>query len=294
MGNARNIRLASLSSVVLVLVLVLRPAPATAQGTLTASFDTTQAGGNYAPKNIVAAWIEDANGGFFKTIGRWAGTRIDHLVAWTAASGQDVDAVSGATRASHANRLTVTWDMTDTANTLVPDGNYVLRLELADRNSTAPDQNNQASFSFAKDGQPNSQTVAGGGFLNVSMSVAYADPELCGNGAIEAGETCDPIGSCPTSCEPAQDECISTALAGSAATCTAECVGTPITMCVDGDGCCADGCTLATDDDCTGGGSGAADDPLPVTGTCAANGKHGRTTLVLVLLCVIVISRRRD
>src|SRR5262249_33122515 len=59
----------------------------------------------------------------------------------------------------------------------------------------------------------------------------------CGNGAVEAGETCDPASSCPSTCP--WNGCMRKRLGGSAATCTAQCVddGTQ-TACAHGDGCC--------------------------------------------------------
>jgi len=72
----------------------------------------------------------------------------------------------------------------------------------------------------------------------------------CGNGAVEGNETCD--GNCPTSaadCDDA-DACTTDTLNGSATNCTAECQNTDITMCINGDGCCAPGCNAINDDDC--------------------------------------------
>src|SRR5206468_2803323 len=70
----------------------------------------------------------------------------------------------------------------------------------------------------------------------------------CGNGVIEAGETCD--GNCPSACPPAG--CQTRKLQGSAAACTATCVNdTVITACASGDGCCASGCTSVSDNDCS-------------------------------------------
>ncbi|MCB9653367.1 MAG: putative metal-binding motif-containing protein [Deltaproteobacteria bacterium] len=74
-------------------------------------------------------------------------------------------------------------------------------------------------------------------------------PESCGNGVLEAGETCDPPGSCPTTCDD-QDACTVDTLVGSADQCNAECSFSAITQCVNGDGCCAPGCDSSTDDDC--------------------------------------------
>jgi hypothetical protein len=121
-------------------------------GTLTVTTTTSSTGGNYAPKNIVAIWIEDEQGNFVKTLLAYAQNRKTHLNTWeasTTAAGSPfntVDAVSGATRTSHATR-TCTWNCTDVNGTLVPDGIYKVRLELTDKNSTG----NYSTFTFTKD-----------------------------------------------------------------------------------------------------------------------------------------------
>jgi hypothetical protein len=72
----------------------------------------------------------------------------------------------------------------------------------------------------------------------------------CGDGNIDANETCD--GNCPqdvAECDDS-DACTTDVLNGSAMNCTAECVNDDITMCIDGDGCCAPGCDATNDDDC--------------------------------------------
>ncbi|HXU06939.1 MAG TPA: hypothetical protein VN903_38565, partial [Polyangia bacterium] len=77
---------------------------------------------------------------------------------------------------------------------------------------------------------------------------------VCGNGAVETGETCDTAiaNSCPTSC--AQQACVLPQLVNRG-TCTAACVdqGVRQTMCVDGDGCCPGAptnCSDINDTDC--------------------------------------------
>jgi hypothetical protein len=70
---------------------------------------------------------------------------------------------------------------------------------------------------------------------------------VCGNGTVEAGETCDGA-NCPTSCPAVQ--CVTSVLVGAAATCDARCDTQPITACQSGDGCCPVGCTLDQDTDC--------------------------------------------
>jgi hypothetical protein len=134
---------------------------------LDVAFDTTANSGQYAPKNIVAVWIERADGTFVKTIGRWAKTRRSHLVAWVQGSGDDVDAVTGATRSSHNARLTAHWDFKDRSGNLVPDGAYVIRMELADSNSFLAAQNRQGTFALQKNGTASMQSTSGSGFMNV-------------------------------------------------------------------------------------------------------------------------------
>jgi uncharacterized protein YkwD len=85
----------------------------------------------------------------------------------------------------------------------------------------------------------------------------------CGNGAIEPGETCDPPGSCPTSCNDGS-ACTVDTMSGSAATCNVRCTHTAITSCVSGDGCCPAGCTNANDSDCP-----PPNDPCSGVNACA-------------------------
>lgn len=125
----------------------------------------------YAPNNIVAVWVETQGGQFVKTIGRWANVRRSNLIAWTQKAGAaDADAISGATRGDHVDPLNVTWDMKNRQNAVVPDGTYVLRMEVADRNTTAASQNNQGTFMFVKGPTEQSQNgLSGGGFGNVTI-----------------------------------------------------------------------------------------------------------------------------
>ncbi|HEY0709880.1 MAG TPA: hypothetical protein VGG33_23910, partial [Polyangia bacterium] len=71
----------------------------------------------------------------------------------------------------------------------------------------------------------------------------------CGNGRLEAGEVCDPAGTCPQAC--AQLKCEKQRLK-SEGTCAAVCAPAGMqTSCMDGDECCPDGCTAVNDRDCT-------------------------------------------
>lgn len=72
----------------------------------------------------------------------------------------------------------------------------------------------------------------------------------CDNGVIEPGETCDPISSCPTTCDD-QNTCTADSMAGDPSTCDAVCTNTSIAACTGGDGCCPAGCDNTTDTDCS-------------------------------------------
>lgn len=121
------------------------------EGVLTVTTTTGETGGNYAPKNVVAIWIEDTEGNFIKTLLAYAAARKTHLNTWeasTTAAGSPfntTDAISGATRPSHSTR-TCTWNSMDFNGNLAPDGVYRVRMELTDKNSTG----NFSTFTFMK------------------------------------------------------------------------------------------------------------------------------------------------
>ncbi|HEU0033231.1 MAG TPA: DUF2271 domain-containing protein [Kofleriaceae bacterium] len=265
----------------------------TAHADLTVTVTTTPNGGPYAPKNIVAIWVEGSGGTFVKTIDRHAGVRKDHLVAWEQKAGtNDVDAVTSATRQDHAQPITLTWNLRDKTGALVPDGTYTIRMELADSNANQASQNHQGTFTFVKSDAPQQQTgLSNGGFLNVSIDFQPV-ADTCNNGAVEAGETCDPAlaGSCPTTCTPATDACMPNVLVGSAATCSAECKVQPITACADGDGCCPDGCD-GMDSDCAGGGGGGTGEGADINGGCSTG--SGAGGLAFAALALVLVRRRR-
>lgn len=90
----------------------------------------------------------------------------------------------------------------------------------------------------------------------------------CGDGAIDsaAGETCDPPGTCPTTCEDGV-ACTEDLTEGAAATCNVQCTNTPITACQP-DGCCPPGCSGQTDPDCTVCGDGMVEPGETCDGDC--------------------------
>jgi hypothetical protein len=71
---------------------------------------------------------------------------------------------------------------------------------------------------------------------------------MCGNGAKEGSETCDPLSSCPTVCLPQGCQLRKLVNPGS---CTAECVNERLqTTCQADDSCCPPGCHSGNDSDC--------------------------------------------
>jgi MYXO-CTERM domain-containing protein len=183
--------------------------PALAQGTLSVNYTTQSHGGPYAPAHVVVVWVEGAGGAFVKTIDRWAGVRVGTLVAWGQKAGaNDADAVSGATRISHTQPLTKTWDLRDRQGQEIPDGTYTIRMELADSNAISAMQNAQGTFTFTKGPAGFNQTgLSNGGFSNVSIVYtpgASNPPPPPASGADagidETGERPDVItGGCATS-----------------------------------------------------------------------------------------------
>jgi len=120
-------------------------------GKLEVSLTTSSTGGNYAPRNIFAIWIEDASGNFVKTLLAYADKRIQHLNTWETTTNlkgtmyNRTDAVTGATMNNHGKR-TCTWNGTDYNMNPVADGKYFVCMELTDKNATG----NNAKFAFTK------------------------------------------------------------------------------------------------------------------------------------------------
>jgi hypothetical protein len=141
----------NLSLIVLLLILTVGANAATdTAGALTVKFTTSQTSTpEYAPKNIVACWIVDSSNKFVKTLLAYAAERKSDLTSWkaiTSSSYNVTDAVTGATKTSHAAR-TCTWNGTNTAGAAVADGTYTVYMECCDNSSGV---HNLASFQFTK------------------------------------------------------------------------------------------------------------------------------------------------
>ena len=152
--------------------------------TVTIELTTVEYGGQYAPQNYGAVWFEDASGTFIKTAKRWAGTvHASDLVAWTEASGgwgsfflpqneeDQMDAISQATIRNHESH-TIMWNMMDTSQTLVPDGEYVVVLEMTEDRASGR-AGPVLRIPFTKGPAPQQiEAPDQEGFSNVSLSYA--------------------------------------------------------------------------------------------------------------------------
>lgn len=133
---------------------------------LTVTANTSSAGGNYSPKNILAVWIENSSGQFVKSLAVYAAERKSDLTRWQSASkGNTTDAKTGATRSGY-NAISVRWDGTDTNGNVVADGTYKVCLELTDKSSSG----NFSTFSFTKGTTEESQTPSNApSFSNITI-----------------------------------------------------------------------------------------------------------------------------
>lgn len=109
-------------------------APGTA-GKLTIDFTTASyLTGKYSPKNCGAVWIEDANGTYIATPAIWARIRMRPIFFWQTVRCQaDMpDAITSATLDDHSKPHSVTWDGRDLKGNVVPDGMYVVHVEVTE------------------------------------------------------------------------------------------------------------------------------------------------------------------
>jgi PKD repeat protein len=121
-------------------------------GELTFSVRTVTQNGTYAPKHVLAIWVEDA-GGFVKTRKAMANQRKQYLYTWKAASNYNVvDAITGPTLTSHQTH-TVSWNCTDLNGGIVPDGEYTIWVEFTEKHAQGP----LYSINFTKG--PNAQSI---------------------------------------------------------------------------------------------------------------------------------------
>jgi hypothetical protein len=110
-----------------------RPA---SRGDVTLSFKTKVPGGKWKPANVGAVWIADAQLRFVKKLEVWAAERSSSLAYFqtgTCSGSSEVDVISGPTLETHDKLHTAVWkDGKDFRGQPVPDGEYVVRIEVSD------------------------------------------------------------------------------------------------------------------------------------------------------------------
>jgi hypothetical protein len=95
-------------------------------------------GAKYSPDHIVAVWIKDANNAFVRSLMVYANKRKSYLYKWNSnSSGNSTDAVTGAT-ISNFKEYSLTWDMKDFQQNMVPSGSYKLCMEMTSINGQGP------------------------------------------------------------------------------------------------------------------------------------------------------------
>jgi hypothetical protein len=101
---------------------------------VTVTVTTSTYGGQYAPRNVFAIWLEAVDGSYIHSLGVWAKTYKSKLTRWYpkssyGASGM-ADAVTGASRTAHGSK-TVSLDLTKYP---VAAGDYKVWFELNETN----------------------------------------------------------------------------------------------------------------------------------------------------------------
>jgi len=106
------------------------------KGMLSVEYMTTVIGEHWAPANVGAVWIEDAAGGYVKTIERWAALRVGSLYRWNehacVAAWPEMDVMAMATLPNHNTMHHAIWTTKDWKGNIVPDGTYRLFIEVTE------------------------------------------------------------------------------------------------------------------------------------------------------------------
>lgn len=118
-------------------------------GSLQIEFTTLDMGGFSHENHVLAVWVETEAVEFVKTQLVYADVRKSDLYTWNSnpANGNEIDAITGATQLVHQT-YTVLWDCRDLAGEMIPNGNYVVHLEMNNNHSQGP----LAELEFSMDG----------------------------------------------------------------------------------------------------------------------------------------------
>lgn len=103
-------------------------------GQLSVTVTTLTYGGTYAPKHVIAIWVQNKTGVYIKTLLAYAATRKAYLSSWGTATSSiynTVDAITGATQSTHGT-LNCTWNGSNLTGTVLGDDTYNVVMEMTE------------------------------------------------------------------------------------------------------------------------------------------------------------------
>lgn len=154
---------------------------------LVLTFTTVPQNGRYAPSNIGAAWVADAQSKWVHTFELWASANFVRALSTYVTAGGPIyarpillglpgmappvqvppDVITSATLRMHKTHAGETWDLKDMNGNEVPDGRYSLVIEVAEQSIEQVHV-----FSFVKAGEPARRAGDGdGGVKDVQLSL---------------------------------------------------------------------------------------------------------------------------
>jgi hypothetical protein len=141
---------------------------------LTFTFTTQSTGQSFAPRHVLAVWLEKDDGSFVKTLYLRANARKKYLYTWKNRSNNNsVDALTGSTLNSHGQR-TIYWNGRDLTGNVSPSGIYKIKVEFTEKHAQGP----LLELAFAKDTAVLNLSPANqSNFTNISL---IYDPKAIG------------------------------------------------------------------------------------------------------------------
>lgn len=101
-------------------------------GSATISLTTKSQGGSYAPKHVLAVWVSDGSKAV-RQLGA-AGTKEYKVLNTWISEGGSIDGVTSATRTAFGTTQ-YSWDGTDDNGNALPQGDYIVKAQVADGNT---------------------------------------------------------------------------------------------------------------------------------------------------------------
>lgn len=128
-------------------------------GTLKVEYMTQTSGGQYAPRNISAVWVETMAGAYVATIELSAAIRRKDLVYFqdrACTDGLGPDVIVSATQRTHEKMHVAEWTGLDFEGKGVPDGPYKLYIEVTETDLEPGELN---TYDFTKGPEPFTMTL---------------------------------------------------------------------------------------------------------------------------------------